>query len=105
MALKQKNVEFKKMAEGATVKGYLISTAMPEISYKGGKPGPVPKLTLQDENGETFSVLLGKAALSDLDMLTPRAWTEVTKGKKVVVEGGNSYNPYTIAQDDEKLLK
>lgn len=105
MALVKKNIEIVKFKEGESVEGFLLSATVIEMPpyNAGGAPGQVPKLVLQDEKGKKFSVLLGAAMISDVQELTPNAWTVVEKGKLEKGKKGNYY-PYSLAQDDEKTL-
>lgn len=105
MALKKKNIEVRKFEEGQTVKGFLLSAEVVEMApyLPGQAPGHVPKLVLMDEKGDKFSVLLGSAMAEDVKHLTLGEWTEVTKGKAQKGKRGQ-FNPYTLAQDDEKTV-
>ncbi len=89
------------MNAGDTVEGFLLGTALPELSYKGNDPKPVPKLIMADKDGKRFAVLLGATALDDIGGLTPGLWTTVRK----VAVPDEKYFLYELEQDDEKKIK
>lgn len=92
--------------EGMTIAGYLVTKGEVEMTDETTHhTNTVPKVFLRDESGATFSALLGATAKDSMMFLVVGQWTEITKGKKVTKAGGRGYYPYTIIQDDEKVIK
>lgn len=107
MALKKMNTEFKKLAKGDVVEGYLISRGEQAFAPKAGQDvgSVVPTMVLQGADGKKFKCLLGTTVREDVHLLALNVWTVVKKSKEEkTTRSGNNVIEYELMQDADKVL-